>query len=385
MLRKYNFILLLQLLFACGLGLTDSIEGESVTFSVVGDLMSHELQLKSAYDQTCRCYDYDPVFARVAPLLSGADLTIGNLETTLPGDPKHYSGYPAFGTPDSFVSTLKKSGFDILTTANNHSMDKGKKGLRRTIDVLNREGILHLGTYRSPSEHKSNRLLIVEKNGMRFALLNYTYGTNGIPVPDDVVVNLIEKGKISEDIDLARSMEPDAIIVLYHFGTEYLRFPDDFQKEMVAHAFHEGADIVLGGHPHVLQPFEIVTVTDRLGKSKKRLVIYSLGNFVSNQGRRYTDGGIIFNFRLTNEDSELQIEDVAYVPIWVYVEKKSHRVQFHILPTAQFLKNDSELILPDYAHKTMLTFHNDTLSHLRESLDSIQKITGLAGENERQN
>ncbi|MDH5657564.1 MAG: CapA family protein, partial [Spirochaetia bacterium] len=264
---------------SCTVGTARGSDHHSVSFSVVGDIMQHDLQIETAYNPSCKCYEYKPVFEPVKEYLEKADITIGNLETTLPGDPKKYSGYPEFGAPDSLVTALDYVGFDILTTANNHSLDKGKSGLKRTIKVLDQKGIVHLGTYSSHTEHKKNRVLFVHKNGIKFALLNYTYGTNGIAVPKDVVVNLIDDKKIMEDMALAREAKPDVIVVLYHFGGEYLRQPDEYQKKYVNLAFNEGADIVLGGHPHVLQPFEVKNVKDKFGKQKNRLVIYSLGNF----------------------------------------------------------------------------------------------------------
>ena len=345
-------------------------DNNAVTFSVVGDVMQHDLQLESAYDSKCKCYDYMPVFAPVKTYLEKADVTIGNLETTLPGDKKKYSGYPEFGAPDSLVTALKHVGFDILTTANNHSMDKRKEGLKRTIQVLDKEGIAHLGTYASHAEYQKNRIFQFEKKGIKFALLNYTYGTNEIPVPKDVVVNLIDEKKIIEDIELARKINPDVIIVLYHFGGEYLREPDSFQKKYVDLAFREGADIVLGGHPHVLQKFEINPIKDKYGHTKNRLVIYSLGNFVSNQARRFTDGGIIFNFTVRrNEDDSLNIDTVSYVPVWVYVERKPEKVQFYVLPVEDYIKNDSKPKVAEIPMIRMKQFYDDTTLHLKESLE----------------
>lgn len=362
----------------CGcnlLAINEDASSDPLTFSVVGDIMSHDLQIESAYDKACDCWDYDPVFSHVAPILSESDLAIGNFETTLPGDKKKYSGYPQFGSPDALATAVRKAGFDIVTTANNHSMDKGKSGVRRTLEVLDREGLLHLGTYATQNDYQRHRLLIVERKGIRLALLNYTYGTNGIAVPSDVVVNLIDKKTIAEEIALARSRKPDAIIVLYHFGGEYLRYPDRYQLEMVDHAFHEGADIVLGGHPHVLQPFEIKQIEDRYGVTKERLVIYSLGNFVSNQQKRYTDGGIIFRFALRKTEAGLRIENVNYIPVWVYVERLAHKVQFHILPVEDFLSNGSVPELTEFALKRMVRFHEDTTAHLRPSIEKVQLVS----------
>jgi len=347
-----------------------SLSAETLTFSVVGDVMCHKAQLDSAYDPKTKTWDFKPWFTEVKPYIELADIAIGNFETTLPGDPKKYAGYPEFGAPDELAIALKDAGFDILTTANNHSMDKGKKGVIRTVDVVKELGFIHLGTYRSKKEWEENRVLIVERKGIKMAMLNYTYGTNGIAVPPDVVVNLIHKNKIVEDMALARSMKPDVIIVLYHFGTEYLRFPDKYQKEMVDLALEEGADIILGGHPHVLQPFTKVETTDRFGNKKKRLVVYSLGNFVSNQLRRYTDGGVIFNFQLRKEDGIVHIEKISYIPVYVYKVPGIVQNKFFVIPTEKNLNN--EMKLPEIPYKQMMVFHKDTVDHLKESMEQVK-------------
>lgn len=343
-----------------------------IQFAVVGDIMVHEPQLHTSWYDDCNCHNFEPVFSEVKPYLESADLTIGNLETTLPGDPGLYSGYPKFGAPDSLADALVYSGFDILTTANNHSCDKGKDAIIRTTEVLDDLNLFHLGTYKSRREYEKNRIFLIRKNGLKFAMLNYTYGTNGITVPDGVHVNLIDKDVVRSDIELARTLKTDGIIVLFHFGTEYLRFPDDFQKEMVDFAFYEGADIVLGGHPHVLQPFEVKRTTDRYGAEKDRLVIYSLGNFVSNQRARYKNGGIIFRFFVNkNSDGELFFRDVNFVPVWVSVSGDSGgRLRHRILPVEDYIDPaKAPFELSDEERQMMTTFYNDTMEHLTPSME----------------
>ena len=157
----------------------------------------------------------------------------------------------------------------------------------------------------------------------------------------------------------------------YHFGTGYARFPDKYQKEMVDFAFQEGADIILGGHPHVLQPYEIDWIQDKYGERKQRMVIYSLGNFVSGQIKRYTNGGMIFNFKLTktmqNGKSQVSIQDVGDVPVFVYVSNEKTGFQYNLLPVEKFLKNDQDLKLTPTAHRSMLEFYQDTNSHLQKN------------------
>lgn len=346
-------------------------EEKTVQVSAVGDIMVHSTQLTSAFDPKCKCHNFHPVFKNIKEYLVSADIAFGNLETTLPGDSKLFAGYPQFGAPDELAHALKDTGFDILTTSNNHSVDTGRKGIDHTIDTLDSLGIRHLGTYKSIEEFEKNRILLYTKNGINFAFLSYSYSTNGIAIPKDKVVNIIDKDRIREDIQLARSKKPDVLIVAYHFGTEYARFPDKFQKEMVDFAFQEGADIILGGHPHVLQPYELDWIQDKYGERKQRLVIYSLGNFVSGQIKRYTNGGMIFNFKLTKKiesgKTEISIKDVGYVPVFVYVSNDKSGYQYNVLPVEKYLKNDQEMKLTPMAYRSMLEFYEDTNSHLQKN------------------
>ncbi|MCR9141451.1 MAG: CapA family protein [bacterium] len=359
-------------------GLTGAPEdAASVRLTVVGDVMCHAPQLSAAYNAKKKVYEFDSVFAPVKDLLSAADLTIANLETTLPGSRKQYSGYPQFGAPDSLASALNNSGVDILTLANNHSVDKLKAGMLRTIKVVDQMGFEHLGTYASLDDHKKRRALFIERNGIRLAFLNYTYGTNGIRVPKGTVVNLIGKGAgIAADLKYVRERKPDGIVVLYHFGGEYLRAPDAYQKKWVDFALDHGADVVLGGHPHVLQPFGVRKVTDRYGETRERLIAFSLGNFVSNQQRRYTDGGKIFHFTIQrNPDSEsaqrLLFRDIRYDPVWVYVERKKTGRSYHVLPVNAYLQNKGPIKLPKNAYERMMRFYKDTTAHLAPSVKAV--------------
>lgn len=341
--------------------------------------MVHSTQLHSAYSSKCKCYQFEPVFSPVVAYLQKADVTIGNLETTLPGDAKLFAGYPQFGAPDSLAEALKKSGFDILTTSNNHSCDNGSKGMEGTLNTLDKNGIRHLGTYRK-KEYAKQRIFVIEKNGIKIAFLSYTYGTNGIRIPKKYTVNLIDKKLIQQDIQLARKQSVDLIMVYFHFGAEYLRLPDKFQKETVDYTIKQGADIILGGHPHVLQPYFLKI---RKGvKSKQQVVgIYSLGNFVSGQHRRYTGGGMIFNFTVEKKqiiDNEKQTVyykflNIDYIPTWVHRDRSKGRLQYYVLPVEDYLKNDQSIRLTKYDLKRMKQFYKDTKTHM-EKYSILEKV-----------
>ena len=383
MLKKIGILfIVISILFGCSLHaeipaperaqrpVEESRPVDCVTIAAIGDIMVHGAQLKAAWDDGNQSYDFEPVFSQVKDLLAAADLTIGNLETTLPGREELYSGYPQFGAPDALAAAIKGAGIDILNTANNHACDKGKGGLVRTIKVLDEYGLMHVGTYRDKAAYEAQHILLVERNHIKIAVLSYAYGLNDISIPEGTYIGIIDPQQMAEDIRLARAQNPDFIICLLHWGTEYERYPDESQKKMIAFLFSEGVDVVLGSHPHILQPFELLSVTDKYGATRPRLVIYSLGNFVSNQRDRYRDGGIIFNFTLQLHNSPDKgttpdITDVRYTPTWVYVHHATFKNQFYVLPIPKYLKNDQPLQLPDAAYQKMLTFYRDTQTHLQ--------------------
>lgn len=194
----------------------------------IGDIMQHDSQLQSAYDAATGLYNYEPCFRYVKKYFNGADLTIGNLELTLGGKP--YTGYPEFSAPDALAAALKYAGVDVLVTANNHSLDRRRKGLERTIKALDSLKMLHTGTFRDTVERMNDYPLLVSKNGINLALLNYTYGTNGIPVTKPNVVNLIDTTVIRKDLAQAKKLNPDMIIIFMHWGNEYQSMPSKQQS-----------------------------------------------------------------------------------------------------------------------------------------------------------
>ena len=344
-----------------------------ITFAVAGDIMAHDSQIAAAYDKKCDCYDFKPVFATAAPLFKDVDVAIANLETTLPG--KNYSGYPAFGAPDSLVDAATMAGINLFLMANNHCLDKGRDGLLRTLQVLDEKKIPHLGVYGSEQEYEKNRIFLLNKNGLTVALLNYTYGTNGIATPSGVVVNRISQAQVSTDIARAREMHVDAVIVFYHFGREYLNKPDSYQRSMVAHALASGADIVLGGHPHQVQPYELL---DSQGPDRPRLVAYSVGNFISAQRDRYTSGGMVLYFKLVKKQDaagkpDIDITDVHHKLVWIYISHEGEHKQFHILPIEDTLAAKDSSALPPSAIAGMTSYRDDVEDVLKYKVSEKRK------------
>lgn len=320
---------------------TDPVEEKpkdiTISLAVVGDIMCHDTNYRDAYNSETKTYDFSHVFSNIADKLSSADLTIGNLETTFAGSDRGYSGYPTFNTPDALAANLKNLGFDVLSTANNHSLDKGFSGLTRTIEVLDENGISHMGTY--TSEESRNEILVKDVNGIKIAFLAYTYGTNGIPVPSgkDFCVNLINKDEIKADLEKAKSLDVDLISVNMHWGNEYRLKSTTEQEELADFLFENGVDIILGSHPHVLEPMERRTITLEDGTEKDGFLIYSLGNFVSGQTKQYTNHSIILNLKITKhgDDGKITIDDITYTPIYVDNRGSSADERFKILDIKQ--------------------------------------------------
>ena len=287
------------------------------TISVIGDIMCHNTQFKDAYT-TDGTYNFLPFFDYIKDYISTSDIAIGNLETTFAGSKKGYSGYPNFNTPEELAYNLKDIGFDILTTANNHSLDTGYQGLVNTINVLNDANILHTGT--ATSQEEKNKILIQEVNGIKFAFLAYTYGTNGNPIPKgkDYCINLIDQDFILSQIEQAKNENCDIICASMHWGEEYNSVPSQEQLDLTDFLFQNGVDIILGSHPHVLQKMEKRNITLSDGTSKDCFVIYSLGNFMSGQNDENTRNSIILNLTISKSNTGTQISNISYIPIYTY-------------------------------------------------------------------
>lgn len=273
-------------------------QAERLTLLFVGDLMQHRAQLEAAR-QPDGSYDFTSCFELLKPVISEADLAVGNLEVPLGGAP--YGGYPAFCAPDDYLHALLDTGFDLLLTANNHCLDRQGRGLARTIRLLDSLQVAHTGTFHSPAHRRQHYPLLVEKKGFRLVFLNYTYGTNGLTAAPPYVVNVIDKQQMQADIACARQLHPDAIIACMHWGEEYRSLPNRTQRELADWLLAQGVTHVIGHHPHVIQPVE--RRASASGKPVERrsgghIVAYSLGNFISNMSAPHTDGGLILHLEL---------------------------------------------------------------------------------------
>lgn len=309
---------------------TDSCVQQKISLLFAGDLMQHVTQINAARTPQ-GAYDYSSYFALVKEEISQADIAIANLEVTIGGKP--YSGYPQFSAPDEYLFAIKDAGFNVLVTANNHSLDRRQKGLERTIQMLDSLHIPYAGTYINKVERSKLYPLLLEQNGFRIALLNYTYGTNGLEVTPPNIVNYIDKELMATDIAAAKALQPDAIIACMHWGEEYQSLPNKEQIELTDWLLSEGVTHVIGSHPHVVQPMELRT--DSIDGSQ-HLVVYSLGNLISNMSARRTDGGLLVKLELT-KDSVVQVSNCEYSLVWVgrpeLTRQKNHQLYPADYPT----------------------------------------------------
>jgi len=316
---------------------------ERITIRANGDIMFHGTQITSAYKDGA--YNFDDTFAQVKKYIKNADIALGNFETTTAGGKP--TGYPVFNAPDETLETLADVGYDILSTANNHTLDTGKKGIIRTIEQIKENDMVNVGTYTEPGEH----IHIEEAKGIKVAVLAYTYGLNGMDSllsseEREYMVNLIREENIKSDIEAAKEKGADFTIVFIHWGSEYELTPSNYQQELAGKMFDWGTDIILGSHPHVIQKSEIVEVD-----GKMKYVIYSMGNFVSNQrretlgsisAREYTEDGVMVNITLEKDflSNESKIVSVNYTPTWVNRTGNSGSYKYEVLPIKEALESD---------------------------------------------
>lgn len=312
----------------------------SINMSVIGDIMCHTTNFKDAYDEANDTYDFSHVFTDIQDYIKNADIAVGNLETTFAGKDVGYTGYPTFNTPEQLAQNIKDLGIDVVSTANNHSLDKRYDGLISTLDELDKVGLSHTGTFRNQDEQDS--ILIKDVNGVKFAFLSYTYGTNGIPVPSgkEYCINLIDKDLILKHLEKAKSLEPDVICVSMHWGDEYKLKQNSTQEDLADFLFENGVDIIFGSHPHVLEPMEKRSITLSDGSTKDGFVIYSLGNFMSGQVIENTMNSIILQLKITkHSDGSLSIDSVDYVPIFMYDKGAGSSERYKILDIKKSISN----------------------------------------------
>lgn len=310
------------------------------TLTAIGDVMCHNTQYMDAYDSDTGTYDFSYVFDNISSYTKTADICIGNLETSFAGKDRGYSNYPTFNSPDSLADSLKSIGVDVLSTAGNHALDMGFSGLSRTIDVLDKADISHLGTYKTQEDQ--DKVLIKYVKGVKIAFIDYTYGTNGISVPSDkkFCINLIDKDLIKKHIETAKNQNADMIVACMHWGTEYQTKQNSEQEELADFLFQNGVNVIIGNHPHVIQPMEKRTVTLEDGSTRDGFVVYALGNFICDQNAVNTRDSIILNLKITKHtDGSITIDNYDYVPIYMYKDTSVSKHKMKILDINKTIYN----------------------------------------------
>lgn len=359
----------------------DNSSVKNVTISAIGDIMAHDDQLKAQFDKNTNTYSFDNNFKYVKPYISKSDLAIGNLETTLAGPKAKYSSFPKFNSPDELADAIKNSGIDIVSTINNHTYDRGSDGVYRTLDVLNSKDIEHVGTQKNDEDEN---FLIKDVDGVKLGVTAFSYGQvygsttalNGLPVNYNDLNNLnifnssyvdIAFNEIKDTLDVMNNKETDLQAVILHWGDEYTRQPNKFQKELAKKLCDYGVDIIIGSHPHMVQPIEMINSDEN---DNETLVIYSLGNFLSNQrneilNKKYTEDGVIVNIDIDKNlnTGETTISNVEYIPTWVNkYNNKNGKLTYEIIP----LINEKQLSKID----------NLSLDKAKKSYDNTTSIIG---------
>lgn len=304
-------------------------EEYTLKISAGGDLLIHDTVFKSVKNSD-GTYNFDPIFADIKYIFEESDLSLINLEVPVAGNIYKPSNYPNFNSPVELLDGIKNMGIDIVSTANNHALDKGLTGLNETIKNAQSKDIQVVGTYLTEDTNP----LIIERNNIKVGIAAYTYGTNGIPIPSSApyCVNIIDKDAMKKDIDYMNEQEVDFKIFVMHFGQEYQTTQNSTQEDLADFLVNNGVDIVFGSHPHVPQPYEVKNVTLEDGTQKQAFIIYSLGNFVSHQSDYYTKLGAVASVTVSKKGDEKKLVEHKVTPIYTYIKTVSGKKQFKVVP-----------------------------------------------------
>jgi poly-gamma-glutamate synthesis protein (capsule biosynthesis protein) len=281
----------------------------------VGDNLIHREVIASG-KQSDGTYQYDFLYSNLKEEISAADIAVVNQETIFGGKEKGYSGYPKFNSPTEIGDALVDTGFDVVLQATNHAMDMGSEGIANTLAYWkDKPQITVLGI--NESEEASEKVTILEKNGIRIAMLNYTFSLNGIPLPKDkpYLVNMLDQEKMARDLQFANK-NADFTMVYPHWGTEYVYKSIDMQKDLTKFFYEQGVDLVIGSHPHVIEPVEWIETE----KGHRMLVYYSLGNFLSYQREAPRMLGAMAEVTIVKDETGTYIKDSSITPIVTHYE-----------------------------------------------------------------
>lgn len=360
----------------------------SATVSSQGDLLMHKPVIDTCKDSDGN-WDFSSIFRYVNSYVAGYDYAVANLETTLGGPDHPYQGNPSFNTPDAFADQLVKTGFDMLLTANNHCADTTASGIVRTLEQLRKRNLATVGTQKDSSEPD---FLVVEINGIRIGISCYTYATDetddGRPqlnfnsfLSKSGIVNyyMEEKldrfyGEVEAQLNAMKQQGVDATMFYIHWGEEYKTEENGLQNKMAQKLCDMGVDVIIGGHPHVVQPIELLKSTRDPGH--RTVCIYSLGNVVSNQREGidpafeggFTEDGVIFNVTFEKySDGSVLLTDVQVLPTWVNMHTTDGVKEYNVLPLD---------ITQESQWKDQFHLSDETLKNAKDSYKRTMDIVG---------
>lgn len=352
----------------------------TATLTAVGDIMVYDSQLADAKESD-GSYNFLPALAPVSSLLTGADVTVANFEANFGGEA---AGYPYFRAPEDLATTLAGLGVDILQTANTYSIQNGMAGLNSTIEVIREKGMSSLGTYLSAEDKTENRVVVKEANGIRMAFIGFTKGVNNLTVPDGseycvdllytdyaTTYNTVNTAGIVDAVEAAKATDPDVIIAMVHWGSEYETEISATQKQITNTLAQNGVDVILGSHPHIVGKMEMQTVTVD-GQEKQVFVAYSLGNFMAAMNRNSTDvnESVVLNLEFTKADGSTTISKVEYVPIYFFDNGESAANRYEVRGIYDVLASN-----PDEDVKTAM---ESALEHLAANTQSTYAAANTA-------
>lgn len=360
----------------------EAIENEEIKYIDIvslGNLIIHQSQINGAKNENG--YDFSPSFQYIKEMVSEADISLGILEGALAGGEP--TGYPIFNSPDEVIDSLRDTGIDVVNYANNHIYDYDDEGLQRTIEITKEKGLDVLGV-KSTEEEKS--YLVKEVDGVKIGFASYVFETaavngyktinsNPVSINSENLINTFNYNdlesfynRIASEISAMKAEGVEFIIASMHWGEEYNTYTEATQNEIAKKLNELGVDIILGGHPHVIQPYEIIC--NESGHST--FVIYSQGNSLSNQseqeiGVAESEDGIMIKFTLEKKDGNVSLKEYKIIPTWVYKEEKGDGTYYHkIIPVEEALANPEEYGI-----------NSDVYARLENSLNRTKSILGI--------
>lgn len=369
----------------------------TATIVSTGDLLMHKPVIDTGYKSGS--YDFESIFRYLSEYTMDADLAVANLETTLCSTDNgySYSGYPNFNCPDALVDGAKDAGFDILLNASNHSYDTSSVGMHRTMQVIQDKGLIPLGIVENADD---KHYIVEEVNGINIGMICYTYETdsnadrvalNGLPVKaeDAPLINCFDYNaldtfyaELRTRLEEMKADGAEATVLYLHWGTEYQLQANETQKKMAQKICDLGVDVLIGGHPHVVQPMDLISSTT--DEDHKMVCLYSMGNAVSNQRQgnlsaiatAHTEDGVLFSITFSKySDGTVYLESTDLLPLWVYRRSDGTGNEYNIMPLDMERRDEwtSWMNFQEYHATAAENSYNRTMAIVGEGLTACQE------------